>query len=351
MSNIDLDSLFSDDEQTPKPQVAQEAPTGPAELVLATPASARTAPKSLAEVYDQYLKRIYLFDCSGSMNSFVVGEETIDMFDWPDRLFEYIERTVAEARTTAAAAMEKFQQAMDDEGQDDEEIDEPDLDPLTAKLITAPELEPQGDEAAHRKAIQEWVIQNHLFIDFGMSPNFARDFKLTKRMDLIHTSALNLIKKRFDQYPNADVLAAEFDTRVEWFNYTTPAELFERVANIKPCGGTDILTALTAALNAIKKQPSVVGMNHIIIVTDAESGSHGIADLLPRFKETNTALDFIHITNPYPNHEESYYRSTADELTKLCAETKGEYTKVTTANEFEVKFLAASSRLLLPPGA
>jgi hypothetical protein len=357
--NLD-DSIFDAPINPSQKDVTPTAASDSLELTLAVPPAidftkaAKPAP-TLAEIYDQFLKRVYMFDISGSMNVPVVGSETIEMFDWRDSTLGAITERIEEAKAKETRLNEWVM-----EHQDDEDEDAPDLpsymelSPLESVLCAAPDnlpshLQTEEELLDAQRRLKEFIIERHLVLDLGISPKLG--CKLETRMQLVQTVALKLIQDRYDKYPNADVAAIAFDTRATVLEAQPKEKLFEEIRNLhqRMGGGTSIDAAFDAAFALIKSQPSAMQMNHIVIVTDAEDQcSVYINDTArKRCAQFKITVDFIHVTKPFGDFD----ADTVDALVNLCKETNGEYTKVTTKAEFETKFIAAGTRLLLPPGS
>lgn len=358
-TNVDPDALFS----TPaskKENVPADNSGLPGDLVFA----GNTQPKKKAQqagptdvklVYDKYLKRLYLFDVSGSMRSAMVSNENVDSFDWNYPSLASIRNSINAARQEVANA----QAVIVASGDPDNAPGISDLvDPYTLALA---EVDPAAD--TDDKVLKCEVVAKALWHGLGMSPKR----NLTSRLDVVQTSAKNLIAKRYDNYPDADVIALWFDTHVGVLGQPegtitlrrfTKDEVLGGIALLKSCGhtgGTNILNAINTALEIFDKAPSPLQLHQIILVTDAEDGSGpALWEMRKLFQDKGVVLDFIHIQSPY-NNEQHYakkngYTPNAEYLIRLCKLTGGDYTPISKANDFETVMLAASSRLLLPPG-
>jgi hypothetical protein len=107
-------------------------------------------------------------------------------------------------------------------------------------------------------------------------------------------------------------------------------------------GGTDILEAIREAMELCRKNPSPVGIHHIILVTDGEDfqAEANIGGWVPSMKASGVVLDYIHIGEASQANKG---------LKDACAALGGEYVNVNTERELEEKFIAAVNRLMLPP--
>lgn len=358
---IDLDNLFADDDElNPSQKTTSSTPSteGDAaiisdmtDLVISTPTSPKAAPAaSLADIYDRFLKRIYLFDISGSMTTKMVGDETADSIEWNEYRLQHIEEQIKEIHSKE----ERLNTWMLEHDADGDIPSHLQLDSLDTVLSTYEDPLPsdvdEEEKPAAIESMKQFIVDNHLMLDLGLH---AKDgTELPSRMDLVSTTCLSMIKQRYDKYPEADVSAFAFDTKATPLDSRPKERLFEEIEALRRRfgGGTDIKVAFDAAFALIKGSPSPMQMNHIVVVSDGEDN---VADYInevaaKRCKALNIVVDFIHVTTPYHDFEDA---STVDALKALCTNTKGEYTKVTTRTEFEQKLIAASTRLLLPPGS
>lgn len=354
---LDLDGLMN---QMPEPKPEEKIEIG--DSVDLAPVEKKQVdipkPQSLEDVFDRFLKRVYLFDISGSMRAPIISDETINSFEWGQYTLDGIRRDIINARAAVQEAETKIQAGLAQPGAVLADL----VDAVTLKLAEAdPALDTDDDR------LKVWVIEQQLWRNFNLSPKPG--VVLKKRIDLVVTSAKALISKRFEKYPDADVVGIWFTNaagvlsdncfahtgQVQHLRKLSKEQLLAAIDQLPPqCnGGTDIQNALQTGLNIVEKAPSVMQMHHFILVTDAEDYTGAMClELLPKFKEKGVVLDFIHLTDPYIKKTWwGNYDENAMALKKLCDETGGEYTRVTSVKDFEIKFIQASSRLLLPPGS
>lgn len=364
---VDLDGLFSETLENPQTPAEETGDLGIALAEKKQPAN--TENRSLDEVYDQYLKRIYLFDVSGSMKDPVISDETIDSFEWSEFYLNMVRERIRAARPMVEKARQDLSNLLLNGGDPDASLDLL-IDQLEIVLAEAPDEALVSDQT-----LKEYVIRCQMWQALGIPRKPGA--KITRRIDLTVTSAKALIGKRFDQYPDADIVGIWFDQRAGVFGsdeelnpmllprkrsarakilrHLTKEELLREI-DILPSrcgGGTNILNAVTTAMGVIEAQPLPLQLHHIILITDAEDGSgYTLYEMLPQLKAKGIVLDFLHLCDPYSDrvHYQGYVDN-ATWLKKLCEATGGEYTRVTDTRMFELKFLQASSRKLLPPGA
>lgn len=378
---IDLEGLFDEQpEETntkpkgkgkksaavPPPIVEAGDTSGITDLVLAgAPVSAdnpsqkvaAAPPRGLAEIYDEYLKRVYLFDISGSMLKKVLGKESIDDINWGEtdsHMWSYLFQRIAECKAKEERLNEWMAENVDPEGEDEAVVPYGmQMDGLEVILSNAPEPAVASDdvETIREKvhALKMFILEQHIYEEAGFS--IKPTSTIPSRIQLVATVVRTLIEKRFDKYPDADVSAFAFDTSVHQLESRPKEQLLSEISNLprRTGGGTSIQLAFKAAFELIRKQPSAMEMNHIIVVTDAEDSCADFikSEAARRCEQYHIAVDFIHVASRFADFDEN----TVEALKKLCTDTKGEYTKVTTESDFEAKLIQASTRLLLPPGS
>lgn len=349
MSNmINLDAF-----DTPQEKPASETPltstTDVGLVVASTKAAAPKASRSLSEIYSEKQKLVYLIDISGSMDEAVAGAASVEMFDWEfamRAINENIERAAAAVMDVESRATQALLDAASDGADLNSEadmaqiqIDEPDA--KTQMWASLAGL----DEAAMKLEI----LRKGLDKDVYLRPN-AKHRALASKLGMVKKMAKRMIEERLAKYPEADILCATFDTRTTILDATTPEAMLNELQLIEPRGGTAIYRAIEDIAEACKASPSVVNLHHIVLVSDGEDGSAlKLTEMLPQLKKLGIVLDFIYVSQP--NNQDSWHSSCAQAIKEVCDATNGTYTVVTTADEFETKFIAASTRLMLPPAS
>jgi len=105
---------------------------------------------------------------------------------------------------------------------------------------------------------------------------------------------------------------------------------------------TEIMSAIRAAVEVCRKRPSLVGIHHVIIMSDGcDGGTHVLPEWLPTLKASGVVLDYIHIGDESVN----------DELKAACTALGGECVVVNSEKDFAERFAIACARPMLPPPA
>lgn len=380
---IDLDNLFND--VTPdKPQ--EKLVVGDTMQLATTPKQAlKEMPKSLEDTFDGYVKRIYLFDVSGSMLDPIVSDENVNSFEWEKTDWSgqtAIQRTrerVANAVTQMEQAKLQFDQLQlvqssgnpfltvnhgcGSKKSEDIKTWEDLMESEEVALAKTPVEAATDDER-----LKDYIVESGLWRYLGIDT--VPGYTIKRRIDLTATSAKNFIEKRFEKFPDADVVALAFDNQVYVLGAPPENQLLVRKLNKEELmaaidtlqekcgGGTNILRAVQTAMQILTKAPSPMNLHHLILVTDAEDGSGQeiYNSILPEMKQKGVTLDFLHLTDVFFNPRKSRYQAwgggeaNSVYLQRTCEATGGEYTQVRTTKDFETKFLEANTRKLLPAG-
>lgn len=303
MGSIGLDNLF--DEQP------VETGSGPTDLVSTTKAPVlEAAETSMAKVMDRYKTLMYMIDTSGSMGQPLVEDVS---YEWPEDLRAYLRRYLEFSSEEETEELTKMMDASTD-------------DQLREKLIS---LNP---------------------INYGIQ---IRSVGPNTKMNLVKIAVGNYIDRRHEEIPDARLVLGRFEytTEIMAATYETIKAAIDR---LQPGGGTRIMSALEDSLAYFKKYPNSVGINHLVIVTDGEDSAAIEAEkLIDELAANGVVVDYIFV-----NSKASFgyigERQTASQVAnvfmKLCKATGGAYAECSSASDFEKKFLAASTRLCLPPG-
>jgi hypothetical protein len=178
------------------------------------------------------------------------------------------------------------------------------------------------------------------------------------RIGVLRTLAKQEINARFKKYPNSRIAVIPFsgqaaplfddgkheevDAAIEKLACYPPMEIprLAKDGSVKSIcymdGGTDIMVAINEGLEVCRLHPSVVGLHHIIVVSDGGSGIN--TAWTPILKSSGVVLDYIHIGDETPNQE----------LVQMCRELGGDCVTVNSEIDLKEKFFTAVNRLLLP---
>jgi len=189
----------------------------------------------------------------------------------------------------------------------------------------------------------DWVGKYNLSVDWSKHRQ-----KPPRKIDLVKKMAKQEIVRRLKKYPEADLVVFQFDTYPTMIldskemEVSTSLEIETSVEasieTMEPGGGTSILRAIAAAVQAVNKRQSPVFAHHVIVVSDGEDDVSPLRGWLDVFKEGGIVLDYIHIGNSYEENET---------LKQVCKATGGSFVVVTNEKEFEDRFVEAARRRLL----
>lgn len=294
--------------------------------------------KKLNTVYDEHAKLVFLFDVSGSMMSLIARTFT-DQYNWTPEI-------VAKIKADVSAAVTKANSLMMGVGTDL-------LTEVETKLIQMSDkfrgpnntftFTPKDDEE-----LAERVVRNDLIGHFGVDINWERHSdKPLKRIELVKTLAKSELENRFKKYPNSRVAVIPFGSFPDvMFNDGEPADLWPKLDELcigwgNAGGGTDILNAISAAMDVCREKPSPVGIHHFIVVSDGEDGraDQALPSWLPSLQASGIVMDYIHIGDETRNAG----------LELVCKSTGGECVTVNNEKDMRAKFVEAVNRLMLPP--
>lgn len=301
--------------------------------------------KKLTDTYQEHAKLVFLFDVSGSMEARIAkdkhGNTYINEFVWEDDVLTAIRLKVDAAIVTMMADAD----AMPD-------------DPELVKLIDMNQGKPNfvtDDE------LKESILKANLIDHFGILPDVVtkRHQSPPTRLEVVKKLARQEIHARFAKYPNSriavvpfsDVAAAlfddgdqsEVDAAIDQLsvNLTIPHydDNGQLIRETMMTGGTSILEAIHEGVEVCRRAPSMVGIHHIITVTDGGADVSELAAWVPTLKQSGVVLDYIHIGDETMN----------DNLVKACEALGGEAVSVNTEKDLTEKFIKATQRLMLPP--
>jgi len=297
---------------------------------------------SLADMYDRLSKLLYVVDASVSMAEGMLSKETIKMYLWPEELLEQYRVWMSEQYETDKEAFEQAMedlQEQDEDGEGDFELPEQPVDPATL-----------SDDQL-KEAIVMQGLEKKSGIALTRNYGYRSSGQRTKMM-AVKDAAKEFVHKRFEKYPDARVMLFQFSDYPELLaGGANEQEVLDGISRLPDggIGGTNIHVAVERAVNECKKRPSEVNSHHIVLVSDGcDYGAVHIKDLLPKMKELGMVFDFIFIIGA--SDSEQAPKDVVEVLKMVCESTGGEYVEVRTEQDFKQKFLAASSRPMLPPG-
>jgi hypothetical protein len=274
------------------------------------------------------------------MNCQVAGASQVRLFVWSKEKMEEIALAIAGAVDTVsawAAAEAKYALTCDDSVFDNIEAPSPD-DLKVAQLDGLEDLE-----------LKKRILQLDLNRTFGVPYDyeaFQSGRRLDTRLALVQKMADRMVRERKEKFPDSDTQVIAFDNEATLLPSGTTEQLIKAIQELQVGGSTSILRALKLAMDTCNHVPSPVKLHHFVLVTDGEDyDTMNIDKFVPAMKEMGVVLDWIFIANP----GDTASRDAATMAIKAAVDaTGGTFTIVTTADEFETKFVEASTRLLLP---
>ncbi len=307
---------------TGKKEVKKESYENIADSLQQPPSAGQT----LDDIYDRFSKLIYLIDASGSMGSGMLAEQQNAVeYDWKEEALE--------------AARARLLEELEDDGSV--------LDPDSGVELTVAKAKKLSSETLKKiVAEQGWEDEIGLQPVGGAIPQRSSKSK----MQAVKEAAREFVKKRFEKWPDAQVLLYAFEDHPRMLSGgASEKDVMDGIDRLPDYGGggTNIYSAVTRAVEHCKKRASSVGVHHIVLVSDGmDEGARGVRGLLPDMKEIGIVFDFIFIQGGDSiENMDDVIRVLRD----LCEATGGEFTTVKTEKDFIQKFLAVSNRKCLPP--
>ena len=282
--------------------------------------------QKLGTVYDQHAKLVFLFDCSGSMFGRVAKTFT-EQYVWTDAILADIKARAAAACLKANQVMSHPMAALMGGGltADEEMLTKlADLDDGSGLI----NFNPKDDED-----LKERIVRANLIGGLGIAVDFTKRHQVPiTRMELVKKLAKSELENRFKKFPGSHVAVLPFGTvPVVMFDDGKEKDLWPELDKLcisyNGTGeGTDILTAINAAVEVCRAKPSPVGIHHIIIVSDGEDGTadRTIGTWVPSLKASGVVMDYIHIGDS----------PVAEGLKKACHDLSGEFCVVNSEREF-----------------
>ncbi len=343
--NLD-ENIGAKKSKAPKVQASEGGELGlvlSSKSVAAKPAESQ----SLDKIYQELQKLIYLIDHSGSMNEQVAGSAQVEYFIWSNETMAEITSRVKAASEKLAAwdtAITTFEKQVAD-GQDGDDELFLDLVPVEAVDKLWAQCDGLEDNELKVKVLQ-LGLNKVLYIPYNWSVNLGRG-RLDSKLEMVKKMASKMIRDREAQFKGADTMVIQFDDNAQKLPSFDAESLVKAIEGMSPAGGTNIKRAVESAMTECRRRPSQVNLHHIVLVTDGEdwSGTH-LPELIPSMKKLGVVLDFIYIANPGDTFESS---PNIAAIKQVCDATGGTCTIVTSAAEFETKFVEASQRKCLPP--
>ena len=292
--------------------------------------------KPLNGIYDEHQKLVFLFDCSGSMNS-LIARSYEDQYTWTPEVLANIRFRVEEAFRAKAAV-----DAIEDEGLR-----------ATEMFLLGPEIhelaswcDPATGNAKPDDELKLAVIRTNRILEFNVQINWQEHNGVPpSRIEVVKKLAHNELAKRIAKYPNGKLAIIRFGSgaAVLYEEGKDESALWAAVDSLSANdGGTEILNAIGVGIEVCRKHPSKVGIHHFVLVTDGgDTGGGYIPNWIPTLKQSGVVLDYIHIGDEQPNYQ----------IEEVCKATGGEYSLVNSEKSLREKFVEAVQRRCLPPSS
>lgn len=336
---VDLDNLGPKRRKPAKPDAEL---SGSSALVLA-----RTA---LEDTYDRLKKLIYVIDTSYSMADHLFGMEEVSNFHWTPAVMQAARFRIENAEVRLSETLKRI--VVGDEENADDDVpgdiavphflpeENPETDPLWAGLRTC------NDDL-----LKAEIISRALWSEIGLAvradASYYEQQRKHSKIAAVKQYAKEMIEERVRKFPDADLHLVEFSVMPSYSAVNTPADVVRQIEALNATGAdTNIIPAVAFAISLCRKAPSPIKAHQLVLVTDAldEEASEGFAELVPRMKELNIVLDFIHVVSAKElgSHENSWKAIKA-----ACEATGGRYVLVDRAQTLKERFFEASRRLML----
>lgn len=326
------------------------------DTALSVVAAKTTAPavyQGAAVTRDRYTKKVFVLDISASMGGEIAAQSEMACLVWPEEFWVWAEQRIANAAVRVDAVNAATATDDDDtslEGCADVRVPYEGLD--NDDQSEDCEWAELRDVADDRDLVRRAVLAHNLQAPFELNKPF-----LVSKAELVKLVVARTVRERVAKFPDAVVIGIMFDDKPHLVQVgyrdeagerkkrnPTPEE-FIKIVQEHPFrgGGTNITKALGAAVVQCKRAPSPVKQHHVVLVTDGEDcGVTDTVQYVETMLENNICLDVIHITDTP--------RESADLFRDVCQRTGGEYQQADNVNDFQTRFLAAASRLMLTAG-
>jgi len=293
---------------------------------------------AMESVYDQYKKLYLAVDNSGSMTQKMLPDfKDIQISVTPDDIA--VVREVHDSRL---------------QGKKSKYLDRAGYPEFDARLpLWLDQFGPASDESIRRALLSDVEMACH----FGCSLAAGGKEGATK-LDALKDLIKDAARKRFEKYPDSKISVVPFDYTPKIVPVSDLEGAGLVLDTMHASGGTNITQALMGIVKNCKKAPSPVNLHHIILVTDGEDMGvlYNKAEIINALKENGFVLDVISIYADFEilSGRGNYCAEIASEgkkaLLEICESTGGTFTNAKTSGQMAALYLAASSRLMLPPG-
>jgi hypothetical protein len=283
-----------------------------------------------SEIYDRYMKLLYVIDNSGSMDEGMAVSETPERYEWSDEILAAFRRQ-----------MREYLQEVKEDNQSEGEEEE------AGMLWTSV---PDNDEELKQLIVDANLMDEFPDIDVPKK-RYGGFGKAQSKIEMVKDAARGFVEKRFAKYPEANVMLFGFDDSAYVLGRgISKDEVLNAIDKLDASGGnTRIVSAVRTAIGECKKRPSEVGAHHLVLVTDGYDNDPGLmTDLLDALLELHIVLDFIFVMGQSDEENNAHYKQKIDAIKLVCEKTHGEYMEVQTVEDFQQKFLSVSNRPMLP---
>jgi von Willebrand factor type A domain len=294
--------------------------------------------ETVNEMYDRLSRLLYVIDSSGSMAESMMDVNDTKPYDWTKPMIEELR---------LAIKMENPNVGLDSE--EAEQYEYPEDIPEDEAL----DVDAMSDQEVKVYALTHGQQDHYRNVNFGgvkipYSGVYGRKKDTRTKMQALKEAARNFVKQRFLKFPEALVSIFSFEDRARLISQGPTEQAVLAAIDSLPDfggGGTNIYEAVSTAVNECKQRPSEVGLHHIVLVSDGmDGGATRCQNLLERMKSTGIVFDFIYMLGAGGDEGDHVIKV----LKALCEATGGEFTIVRSEQDFAQKFLAVSSRPLLP---
>jgi hypothetical protein len=290
---------------------------------------------SASDMYERYGKLVYLFDNSGSMGQSMAMSDTPSMYVWNDELLAQFRKAMKDYIRDHQQETEEFRAELED--------DEYGTEPLFDSI-------PDDDEEL-KKLIIQVGLADEFQIKIPKKSAYSFHGQQMTKLSAVKKAARGFVEKRFERFPDANVMVFAFDDSAHVFSRGANKEdVLQGVENLDGNGGnTQIVPAVGTVINEFRRRPSQVRAHHVVLVTDGYDNYSGLmTEKLGPLQELGIVLDFIFVKGQNDVEDDRAYKAKIDAIKLVCEKTGGEYTEVSTVEDFEKKFLQFSNRPLLP---
>lgn len=294
---------------------------------------------TLTDMYDRFSKLLYVIDSSGSMGEGMLSDDSLKLYKWTPEILEQFRVAMEADDTLVEEEPEQFDE--DEEFLEESEEEDPE------QILEHIDVRAMSDNEIKMAVIRDRLDSKY---NIHLEMNYSARLKSRSKMMALKDAAKEFVHIRFMRFKDARVGVFSFEDRPKLLCAAGASEEevmngIERLPDFGG-GGTNIYAAVEQVVNECKKRPSEVGLHHIVLVSDGcDGGGVRVRDLVPKMKELGIVFDFIYMVGVSGDNQGE---AVARVMQEVCEATGGEYTVVKTEKDFEQKFLAVSSRLMLP---